>query len=60
MRKKGLSEIQVKAVMILYEGAETNVRIGSGLLQEFFVKVGVHQGPVLSPLLFAMMADEVT
>ena len=55
-----MSEIHVKAVMILYEGAETKVRIGSGLLEKIFVKVGVHQGPVLSPLLFAMMADEVT
>ena len=31
MRKKGLSEIVVKAVMSLYEGAETKVRVGSGL-----------------------------
>ena len=36
MRKKGLSEILVKAVMSLYEGAETKVRVGSGLSKEFF------------------------
>ena len=30
MRKKGLPEILVKAVMSLYEGAETKVRVGSG------------------------------
>ena len=60
MRKKGLSEILVKAVMSLYERAETKVRVGSGLSQEFSVKVGVHQGSVLSPLLFAMVIDEVT
>ena len=29
MRKKGLPEILVKAVMSLYEGAETKVRVGS-------------------------------
>ena len=45
----------VKAVMSLYEGAETKIRVGSGLLEEFFVKVGVHQGSVLSPLLFSMV-----
>ena len=60
MRKKGLPEILVKAVMSLYEGAETKVRVGSGLSEEFSVKVGVHQGSVLSPLLFAMVIDEVT
>ena len=60
MRKKGLPEILVKAVMSLYEGAETKVRVRSGLLEEFSVKVGVHQGSVLSPLLFAMVIDEVT
>ena len=60
MRKKGLPEILVKAVMSLYEGAETKVRVGSGLPEEFSVKVGVHQGSVLSPLLLAMVIDEVT
>ena len=58
MRKKGLPEILVKAVMSPYEGAERNV--GSGLLEEFSVKVGVHQGSVLSPKLFVMVIDEVT
>ena len=38
MRKKGLPEILVKAVMSLYERAETKVRVGSGLSEEFSVK----------------------
>ena len=59
MRKKGLPEILVKTMMSLYEGAETKVRVGSGLSEEFSVKVGVHQGSVLSPKLFAMVIDEV-
>ena len=60
MKKKGLPEILVKAVMSLYEGAETKVRVGYGLWEEFSVEVGVQQGSVLSPLLFAMVIDEVT
>jgi len=35
-------------------------RVESGLSEEFFVKVGVHQGSVLSPFLFAMVVDEAT
>ena len=35
-------------------------QVGSGLPEKFSVKVGVHQGFVLSPLLFAMVIDEVT
>ena len=60
MRKTGLLELLVKAVMSLYEGAETKVGVGSGLPEEFSVKVVVHQGSVLLPLLFAMVIDEVT
>ena len=60
MRKKGLPEILVKAVMSLYKGAETKVRVGSGLSEEFSVKVSEHQESVLSPLLFAIVMDEVT
>ena len=46
--------------MSLYDGAKTRVRMGSAYSEEFKVKVGVHQGPVLSPLLFAIVVDVVT
>ena len=59
MRKKGLPEILVNAVMSLYIGAETKVRVGSRLSEEFSAKGGVHQRSVLLPLLFAMVIDEV-
>ena len=60
MRKKGLSEVIVRAVMSLYDGAKTRVRVGSAYSEEFEVKVGVHQGSVLSPLLFAIVVDVIT
>ena len=60
MKKKVLPEILIKAVMSLNEGAETKGRDGSGQLDKFSVKVGVHQGSELSLSLFAMMIDEVT
>ena len=60
MRTKGLSEVMVWAVMSLYDGAKTRVRVGSAYSEEFKVKVGVHHGSVLSPLLFAIVVDVIT
>ena len=60
MRKKGLSEVMVRAVTSLYDGAKTRVRVGSAYSEEFEVNVGVHQGSVLSPLLFAIVVDDIT
>ena len=60
MRKKGLSKVIVRAVMSLYDGAKTRVRVGSAYSEEFEVKVGVHQGSVQSPLLFAIVVDVIT
>ena len=42
MRKKGLLEVMVWAVISLYNDATTRVRVGSAYSVEFEVKVGVH------------------
>ena len=39
MRKKGLSEVIVRAVMSLYDGAKTKVRVGSAYSEGFEVKL---------------------
>ena len=46
--------------MSLYVGAKTRVRVDSELSEQFEVKVGMHQGSVLSPFLFALVVDVVT
>ena len=60
LRKKGMAEVLVQAVMSLYEGPRTKVRVGSGTSNEFGVRVGVHQGSELLPLIFAIVVDVVT
>ena len=49
IRKKSLSQIMVQAVINLYDGAKTRMRMESENSEEFEGKVGVHQGSVLSP-----------
>ena len=51
MRKLGVEEWLVLAVMSMYTGAKTVVRTVYGNSSGFEVKVGMHQGSALSPLL---------
>ena len=55
MRKKELQEALVRSVMGMYDGVHTRVRVDSELLEEFVVKVGMHQGSVMSPFIFAVV-----
>ena len=59
MRKKGIPEVLVRSVMSLYKAAKTRVRVDYELSEEFEVKVGMHQGSVLSHLLSAVVVDVV-
>ena len=43
LRKKGLPEILVKAVMNLYEDSKTKVNDESEFSEEFYVAIGVHR-----------------
>ena len=52
LRKLGVEEWIVRLVQGMYANARSRVRVGEVFSKEFEVKVGVHQGSVLSPLLF--------
>ena len=60
LRRKGVPEYLVNGVMSLYEGGKTAVLVDGELSSSFSVKVDVHQGSALSPLLFIMVMDVLT
>ena len=55
-----MEEWSVSIVMAMYEGAETVGRTPEGDSKAFSVKVGLHQGSVLSPLLFVIVMEVIT
>jgi len=57
MCKLGVEEWLVLAVMPVYTGAKTVVRTVYGNSNGFEVKVGMHQGSALSPLLFLIVME---
>ena len=60
MRKIGLEEWIVCLVQALYDGTKCRVRVNGKLGQPFDVQVGLHQGSVLSPLLFIIVLEALT
>ena len=50
----------VQMVQGMYANALSRVRVGEGYREEFEVKVAVHQGSVLSPLLFIIVHEALS
>ena len=57
LRKLGVDEWIVRLVQGMYSNARSRVRVGEGYSDELKVKVGLHQGAVLSPLLFIILLE---
>ena len=60
LRKLGVEEWIVRLVQGMYANAQSRVRVGEGHSEEFEVKFGVHQGFVLSPLLFIIVLEALS
>ena len=60
MGKLGVEEWLVSAVMSMYTGAKTVVRTVYGNSSGSAVKVGMHQGSALSPLLFVTVMEVIS
>jgi hypothetical protein len=60
LRSAGVDEWIVNVIKAMYCGASTSVKLQGCESSEFEVKVGVHQGSVLSPLLFIIVLEELS
>ena len=60
LRKLGVDEWIVSVIKSMYEGATTAVKVNGRMSKAFAVRVGVHQGSVLSPLLFIIVLEALS
>ena len=60
LRKLNVPEWLVAVVKLMYDGVQTAVKTSQGVGDEFEVRVGVHQGSVLSPLLFTIVLEAIS
>ena len=60
LEKKGVTKKYIELVKDMYDRAITIVKTTIGETSEFSITVGLHQGSVLSPYLFALVMDELT
>jgi len=50
----------VRVIKSMYDGSTTVIKLKNGVSERFEVKVSVHQGSVLSPLLFIIVLEALT
>ena len=60
LRESGVEEWLMSVIKSMYDGAETAVKVGASESRKFPVRVGVHQGSVLSPLLFIIVLEALS
>ena len=60
MRKLGIDEWIIRVVKVMYDGANSRVRVNGFFSKSFEVTVGVHQGSILSLLFFAILIEALS
>ena len=60
LRKLRVDEWLVRVIQSMFERVSTSVKLGEEESDAFPVRVGVHQGSVLSPLLFIIVLEALS
>jgi len=60
LRQLNVDEGLIAVIKSMYDNVTTAVKVKGQVSEEFQVKVGVHQGSVLSPLLFIMVMEALS
>ena len=60
LRKVGIEEWVVRVIKSMYHDAKSSVRVNGTYSDRLSVNVGVHQGSVLSPLLFVIVLEALS
>ena len=60
LRRKGVVECYVNPVMRMYHEVLSQVKVEGEDSKEFAVRMGIHEGSVLSPFIFAVVMVVVT
>ena len=60
MRKLKIDEWLVRIVQSMYKEVRSRVRVGDEYSNSFDVRIGVHQGSVLSPLIFVIVLEAIS
>ena len=58
--KKRVPIKYIDIIKDIYDKVVTNVKTCGGITSDFSITIGLHQGSVLSPFLFAIVMDELT
>ena len=60
LRTVGVDEWIVRVIQSMYDGPTSKIRVNDSYSDNINVKVGVHQGSVLSPLLFIIVLEALS